>query len=211
MTEDSTERRRTIMNALDWAYGLAVQGAGRLDSAEQLAAPFVARDGTRIEQSNALIRWQVAKAGASGFVAGLGGLITLPIAVPANFVSVLFVQLRMIAAIAFIGGHDVRDERVRSFAYLCLCGSAAADVAKDVGVKVGLKMTQAAVGRLSGAAFLRSNPTLGLHLATRLGGKGTVQLGLAFPLVGGLVGGVFDGVSTKVVGNVARRHFVELS
>jgi hypothetical protein len=117
----------------------------------------------------------------------------------------------MIAAIAHLGGHDVRDEQVRSFAYLCLCGSAAADVAKDVGLKVGLQVTQAAVGRLSGAALLRINQNVGVNLASRVGGKGAVEIGLSFPLVGGLVGGVFDGVTTKVVGNVARRHFIEIA
>jgi hypothetical protein len=209
MTPESNASRRTIMKALDWAYGVAVEGTSRLDSAEQLAAPFVERAGTRIQNSNALIGRQVAKATASGFVTGLGGLITLPLAVPANIASVLFIQLRMIAAIAHLGGHDVRDEQVRSFAYLCLCGSAAADVAKDVGLKVGLQVTHAAVGRLSGAGLLRLNQNVGLNLASRLGGKSVVDLGLGLPLVGGLVGGVFDGVTTKVVGNVARKHFVE--
>jgi hypothetical protein len=211
MKEESSASRRTVMKALDWAYGVAVEGTGKLESAEQLAAPFAERAGTRLQNSNALIRWQVAKASASGFVTGLGGVITLPLAVPANIVSVLFIQLRMIAAIAHLGGHDVHDEQVRSFAYLCLCGSAAADVAKDVGLKVGLQVTQAAVGRLSGAALLRINQNVGLNLASRLGGKGAVEIGLSFPLVGGLVSGVFDGVTTKVVGNVARRHFVEIA
>ncbi|MEY4508099.1 MAG: hypothetical protein RLZZ450_221 [Pseudomonadota bacterium] len=218
MTKDESRRKpssgsrddeRVSMKALAWAYDLAVEGSGRLHSAEQLAAPFTARTGTRIQHSNALIRWQIAKASASGFFSGLEGLVTAPIAVPANIASVLFVQLRMVAAIAHIGGHDVRDEQVRSFAYLCLCGSVAVDVAKDLGMKVGLRMTQAAVGRMSGAALVRFNQKVGFNLASRIGGKGAINLGLAFPLAGGVINGFFDGVTTNVVGNVARKHFVE--
>ena len=40
----------------------------------------------------------VDKCAASGFLTGFGGFLTLPINVPANLSSVLYVQLRMIAA-----------------------------------------------------------------------------------------------------------------
>ena len=58
---------------------------------------------TRIMQT-ALIRWQNAKCATSGFIAGLGGSITLPVSIPANISSVLYIQIRMIAAIAYMGG-----------------------------------------------------------------------------------------------------------
>ena len=40
-------------------------------------------------QLDNFISWQVAKCGTSGFLTGLGGLITLPVAIPANIASVL--------------------------------------------------------------------------------------------------------------------------
>ncbi|EPH0759880.1 hypothetical protein L9F62_005202 [Klebsiella pneumoniae] len=35
------------------------------------------------------------------------------------------------------------------------------------------------------------------------------SLGKMIPLVGGVIGGTFDGVSTNLVGNIARKTFIE--
>lgn len=87
--------------------------------------------GTPEEQANSLIRWQITKASTSGFLTGLGGLLTLPLTIPANMTSVFYIQLRMVAAIAHMGGYDVRSDQVRTLAYTCLCGSAASDIQTD--------------------------------------------------------------------------------
>jgi hypothetical protein len=42
--------------------------------------------------------------------------MTLPVANPANLTSVLYIQLRMIAAIAHMGDHDISDDQVKSMA-----------------------------------------------------------------------------------------------
>ena len=120
MSESSTET--AILKILDWAYGTATQGVLGFDSANDLAEDYLKGDGTLSEKVNSLIQWQYKKAGTAGFLAGLGGLIALPVMVPANISVVLLVQVRMIAAIAIMGGHDVKDDRVRTLVYLCLAG-----------------------------------------------------------------------------------------
>jgi hypothetical protein len=198
----------TIMKALGWAYDHAVSGVAGLLSAEELAASYVARDGTPGEQSDALVRWQVAKASTAGFVTGLGGVLTLPVAVPANLGSVLYVQLRMIAALAALGGHDVRADQVRALAYVCLCGSAAVDMARDVGIQIGMRLTQAAIRKISDDTLLRINQRVGFRLLTKFGAHGVVNLSKAVPFVGGVIGGTIDGASTLTIGKVARNAFV---
>ena len=84
---------------------------------------------------------QVLKCGTSGFLTGLGGLITLPVAIPANIGSVLYVQLRMVAGIAKLGGYDIKSDQVQTMVYLALTGSALKDVVKQVGIKFGEKNT----------------------------------------------------------------------
>jgi hypothetical protein len=200
-----------VMKALEWGYDKAITGVPGFDSAEELAASYSRLGGTTIEQSNALIRWQIAKAGTSGFIAGLGGLVMLPVAIPANISSVFYVQLRMIAGIAHLGGYNVRDDQVRTLAYLCLCGSLAADVAKDLGIQLGVKLTEAAIRRISGETLYRINQKIGFTLVTKFGERGVINLGKALPLVGGLIGGTFDGVATHAIGNVARRTFVDVA
>ena len=52
----------------------------------------------------------------------LGGFITLPVALPANVASVIYMQMQMIAAIARMGGYNLHDDRVKTLVIACLCG-----------------------------------------------------------------------------------------
>ncbi|MFW1813009.1 EcsC family protein, partial [Acinetobacter ursingii] len=72
------------MEVLNWSYDKAVNGVVGLDSAYDLAKDYKKTDDSLYNQVNSLIRWQNTKAGTSGFITGLGGIITLPVAIPAN-------------------------------------------------------------------------------------------------------------------------------
>src|SRR5476651_1962612 len=197
-----------IMQALDWAYDKAINGVPGLDSAEEMAATYLKGNGTLEEKVNSLIRWQNTKAGTSGFLSGLGGIMLMPIAIPANITSVMYVQVRMIAAIARMGGHDLHDDRVKALVYACLCGNAAKDIVKEMGIKIGTKLTQQAIKNVSGQVLTKINQAVGFRLLTKFGEKGIVNLGKAIPFVGGIVGATFDSVATNTIGNIARDTFV---
>lgn len=157
---------------------------------------------------NSLIRWQNTKAGTSGFITGLGGLLTLPLTLPANITSVLYVQIRMVAAIAIMGGYDVKDDRVRSIVYSCIAASSAAEVAKNFGIKLGNKLAMQGIKKISGETLKKINQAVGFRLLTKFGQKGFVNLGKTIPFIGGIVGATFDVVATNTVGNVARNTFI---
>lgn len=197
-----------IMNALNWAYDKAIDGVPGLDSAEDLASSYLAEGADLEEQVNSLIRWQNAKSATSGFINGLGGAILMPVTIPANITSVMYVQVRMIAAIAKMGGYDLRDDRVKTLVYTCLCGNAAKDIAKELGIKVGTKVTEQAIKNISREVIVKLNQAVGFRLVTKFGEKGVINLGKAIPLVGGVVGATFDSVSTNTIGNVARETFI---
>lgn len=207
MSKELSESK--VMQALDWAYEKAVNGVPGLDSASELAESYMKNGGSLTEQSNSLIRWQNTKAGTSGFLTGLGGIITMPVTIPANITSVLYVQIRMIAAIAYIGGHDLNDDRVKSLVYACLAGNAAKDILKDIGIVVGTKLTTNAIKNISGKTIVAINQKVGFRLLTKFGEKGVVNLGKAVPLVGGIIGATFDSIGTNAVGNVARDTFIQ--
>lgn len=206
MAKSLTESK--IMQILDWTYEKAINGVAGLDSASDLAYDYIKAGGSRIDQANSLIRWQNTKAGTSGFLTGLGGLITMPVTIPANISSVMFVQIRMIAAIAHIGGHDIRDDRVKSLVYACLAGNAAKDILKDIGIVVGRKLTENAIKNISGKTITAINQKVGFRLLTKFGEKGVVNLGKAVPLLGGFIGATFDSVATNTIGNIARETFI---
>ena len=148
--------KRAILSALDFAYENALEPPRGLDSAWDLARDYQTNEGSTLDQVNSLIRWQNTKAATSGFVTGLGGLITLPITVPVHITSVLFLQVRMIAAIAILGGHDVNDDRVRTLVYACLAGNAAKEVLRNVGIRVGEKLTISAINSITRESWLPS-------------------------------------------------------
>lgn len=178
-----------LSKTMDWAYDRALGGLSGIDSAYELGNSFLTQSGTLDDQVNSLIKWQMAKSGTSGFLGGVGGLITMPFLIPANMASVLYIQIRMIAAIAYIGGHDLNDDKVKSLVYFCLVGNTVKEVAKDATIRVSTNLAQKA----------------GQKMLAKVGGKG---LGKAIPLMGGLIGGAFDAFSTKLVGDIARKVFI---
>ena len=91
----------------------ALSSHGPIDGAIELAESYRGRHGSPRRDANALIRWQTAKAAGVGFITGLPGLPAMPVTLPANLTSVLFIQIRMIAALAYLGGYDLNDDRVR--------------------------------------------------------------------------------------------------
>ncbi|HMY00245.1 MAG TPA: EcsC family protein [Agitococcus sp.] len=207
MSKSLTESK--IQEALEWAYDKAVNGVSGLDSAYELAQSYMSQDDSKYEQANSLIRWQNAKAASSGFLTGLGGILTLPVAIPANIASVLFVQIRMIAAIAYIADLDPKNDKVKALVFSCLVANSAKDVVKDVGVAVGNKLAMNAVKQISGETIKQINKAVGFKLLTKFGEKGVINLGKAIPIIGGLIGGSVDLYATNTVGNIARDAFLK--
>lgn len=104
---------------------------------DKLSQEYLNKNGTLDDQIEKLITSQTLKAEASGFASGLGGITTRAITLPANITHVLYTQLQLISTIARMGGHDPRDDEVRSKAYLCLLGMEGIQIAKKVGVEGG--------------------------------------------------------------------------
>jgi len=205
---NSSLTENKIMGAIEWAYDKAINGAPGLDTAQEMAEDFFSGDGTLCEKVNSLIRWQVTKAGTSGFLTGIGGLITMPVTIPTNIASVIYVQIRMIAAIAHMGGHDLNNDKVKSLIFACLAGNAAKDIFKDIGIVVGTKLTTQAIKNISGKTITSINQKVGFRLLTKFGEKGVVNLGKSVPLIGGVIGGTVDSVATNTIGNIARDAFI---
>lgn len=195
--QDNNINKGLIAKTLDWAYSKAVVGFSGVDSAYDLGKNYLSQKGNLSEQVDSLIKWQVAKAATSGFVTGLGGMITMPIAIPANIASVIYLQIRMIAAIAYMGGHDIQSDKVRSLIYISMVGNGAKELVKDLGIKTSERLLTKTIERVS------------VKLATKIGEKGVSSLTKVIPVLGGVVGGSFDGVSTKIVGKVAKRIFID--
>ncbi|MBS0986353.1 hypothetical protein [Acetobacter thailandicus] len=88
----SDKKSGVIEKALEWGYEKAVSGGGVLGTAQELADEYLHSNGHNLkEAANSLIRWQNTKAATGGFVTNLGGLVTLPAAIPANMASSMYI------------------------------------------------------------------------------------------------------------------------
>lgn len=203
-----------IEKAMAWVVDQAVGGvsvAGRevLASAEGLADTYRDDASRRSvdDAIDALIAWETSKSFTAGFVAGLAGAPAMIIAIPADMTASWIIQTRMVAAIAILRGHDVHDERVRTFILMALVADSIKEVLAQAGIKVGEKVALKAVQRIPGAALKAINKAVGFRLVARFGAKTPIVLGKAVPIVGGLIGGTIDATACYGIGHTAKALF----
>jgi hypothetical protein len=186
-----------------------LSGAGPLSSAESLAGEYLIdprydNDDRRVD---ALVKWEIGKNFTSGFITGLGGIVTFPVSIPAALGASWLIQARMAGAIARIYGHDLASERVRTKILLSLAGDVAKDAMKDLGLKLENKLTQRAVDQIPGRALVEINKRIGARLLASAGERVILRFPRAVPVVGGVVGGALDAVVCRKVGRTAKSLF----
>ncbi|MDR2595308.1 MAG: EcsC family protein [Fibromonadaceae bacterium] len=203
----STLTESKVSKTLNWVYEKASDGLLNMESASEMAELYMNKyPGNKLAAANALIRAQNVKSAASGFITGLGGLATMPIAIPMNLASVLYIQVRMVMAVAIIGGHNVKEDKVKAFVFACLAGNKARELLKEAGVQIARNFV---LQSLSADAILRINRMVGFNLITKLGGSGVIRISKAMPILGGAIGATIDGIWTNQTGNIAVKWFVE--
>lgn len=196
-----------ITEILDWSYDKAINGLPGMETVEELAQNYLRKSRTVDEAIDRFIDWQTAKCATTGFLTGLGGLITLPVAIPANVGSVIYIQTRMVATIAYMKGYNIKDDQVRTFVYLALIGQSSADILKQFGIKAGTKFGEVLIKRIPTEIIKQINKTVGFRLVTKFGEKGVINLGKCIPLLGGVIGGSVDFLGTKKIGKTAKKMF----
>jgi len=184
-------------------------GFGPLSSAENLAQEYLIDRGyvDNDERVEALINWETTKNFTTGFLTGLGGAVTLPIAIPSALGASWLIQARMAGAIARIYGHDLKSDRVRTMILLSLAGDVAKEAMKSIGIPLSRGLTQKAINQVPGRLLVEINKRIGMRLVTKAGERGLVNLSKAVPVVGGVVGGTMDVLVCRVVGRTAKKLF----
>src|SRR5690625_6993175 len=114
-----------IQKLLNSAYNTSIKGLPKFSTATELAEKYLERYSSTDEAINSLIRHQNAKASSFGYTFGVGGLIVFPVLVPANIGSVLYVQMRMVAAIAHMRGLDVMASELITLVFVAFSGYSA--------------------------------------------------------------------------------------
>lgn len=199
-----------IMKLLDGCYEKCLNGIPHVSpKVEELANDYCKKAKSKEEACKAMINNQIIKCTTSGFITGFGGVITLPVTIPANVGSVLYVQMRMIACTAYLAGFDLNSDQTQTFVYACLAGVSVAEILKQTGIKIGVKFTTKMVEKIPGKVLTKINQKVGFRFLTKFGTKGLVNIGKAIPVVGAVIGGGLDLAETRIIGNRAYKWFFQ--
>ena len=80
-----------MMALLDTCYDKSLNGIGKVSlSVKDMADDYLKKYDTVDEACKAMLKNQIIKCTTSGALSGLGGVITIPVTIPANIGSVLY-------------------------------------------------------------------------------------------------------------------------
>lgn len=209
-TTDPTRLERLSRKALevsDKISNVGVDGRGAWKGSEQVAEEHLTKHGDVEKAIQRLIATHVRITSSTGFLTGLGGLITLPVTLPADFTALWLTQARLAGAIAHLRGYDVRSDEVRSVILMSLIGSSATEALAQAGVQIGTRSAISVIRQVPGRVLIEINKKVGFRLITKAGTKGIVNLTKLAPVVGGVVGGGVNFTSTRAVGAWAKKNF----
>lgn len=195
----------TLVNRL---VDAGIDGAGPLDAAATVAEKALAAHGDPEGAIDDVIASHIKLAAANGFVTGLGGFVTLPVALPVNIAGFYGVATRMVAAIAHLRGYDVQRQEVRAAVLLTLVGADATSVLAKAGLNPAGRIAGLALQRLPGPALMVLNKGIGFRLLSQMGRKSLGRLGRGVPLAGGVVGAGLDWWLLRKIADGARTEFV---
>lgn len=215
MNEEKKEKKKLItqkdiMAVLNACYDKSLNGIQKVSpSVKDLAEEYLKKNKDPEKACKEMIKNQIAKCTTSGFISGFGGFIVMPVSIPANIGSVLYVQMRMVACTAYMAGLELNSDQVQTFVYACLAGVSVNEVIKQAGIKVGVKMAQKGIEKIPSKALVKINQKIGFRFITKFGEKGIVNLGKMIPGAGALINGGLDFAETKVIAGRAYKMFFE--
>ena len=195
---------RLVQQMLD----IGLDGLGPFESAREAADRARAATATTDAALKKVMRRHIGGGSLGGFATGLGGFVTMPVALPANVAEFYVQATRMVGAIATLRGYDVREPRIRSAVLLTLIGSHADDVLSQAGLSgPSGRLTALATGQLPPAGLLIVNKAVGFRLLRTVGEKALPKLGKGVPVLGGAVGAGLDGYLMKKIADHALEEF----
>jgi hypothetical protein len=188
-----------------------IDGLGPLDSAQELAdAALRATGGDAQRAIDVIVTHHVRLAAAEGFLTGLGGFVTLPVALPLNVFGFYVLATRMVAATAALRGHDITKDETRTAILLTLTGDDPTEMLRVAGGgAITSSMTSIALRGMPPTALMAVNKAIAFRIFVRIGTRGLSRFGRLIPVVGGFVGAGLDAYLMRRVANHAREQLAE--
>ena len=183
-----------VTQMVDWAYQKSKEDFLGLGTCEEMAMQYL-RDYPDINDAiDHLVYWQMATVAVAGFMSSLGEASPVPEFAASAAVTVI--QLRMVGAIAQMGGYLEDSNERKTAMLLCLLGSQATNEL----AKFGANLTMNAIGKISGANQKSINKKVGDEQVSRMESKSWIQ---------GLVGAGISAIATYAIAQAAKAIFLK--
>ncbi|AUN14694.1 EcsC family protein [Paraclostridium sordellii] len=166
--------------------------------------PGISRD----ELAKKILHRKSIKNGFVGAITGVGGLITLPVSVPADLVCSWRIQATMAFSIAYIYGHTKDTTDLKTDLYIIMAGDSAKEAIKRFGIEVSKNITKKAVDKyITKDIMVKIWKVVGQKIITKAGEKSMTSFMKLVPIAGAPVGFVFDWTATQAVGKIAIKYY----
>ena len=194
-----------LVKLFDYVVEKGVSGVGPLVSAKDLAEEYLDDYSylSKEEIARKLVNYQAVKTFTASFVISLPGPFTIPVSISGAYVT----QARMIAAIGFIFGYDLKCDKVRATIRATLVGVKIRDFVREMARKSGEQFLFKTIQSIPGSILIEVNKQLGFRFITKAGSTGVINLKKAVPLIGAMMGASVDTYFCKATGKLAIQNF----
>jgi hypothetical protein len=205
---DNTPDDSAIGRVVQMFMDAGLDGRGPLRPATSIADAARRRTADPEEAVERIVRLHLVGGVVGGFVTGLGGFVTMPVALPVNIAEFYVQATRMVGAIATLRGYDVQEPQVRTAVLLTLVGAKADEVLATAGMATwGGAIAKLALGKLPPAALMVVNKAVGFRLMRGVFERVFSRFGRGVPFLGGVIGAVVDGWMMKRIAEQAMVEF----
>jgi len=204
MANEIEKKRNALEKIIDWMIETGQQDIDEYVNKLRSQNPGISAD----DLAKKIVRRKSIKNGLVGAVTGLGGIITLPVAVPADVVASWKIQIFIALTVAHVYGHDAKTADIKTDIYLILAGDSAKEALKRVGIEVSKGVTKKAISKYVTREVMKKIwKVVPQKIITKAGEKSLTSFMKMVPLVGAPVGFAFDWVAAKVVGKTAIKYY----
>lgn len=204
MSSEIVEKSGPLTKLVDWMVEKGQQGVNEYVDKLRAQNPGISDDAL----AKKIVSRKSMKNGLVGAATGVGGLITLPVAIPADLIASWKIQIFMAISIAHVYGHNVKTADLKTDIYLILAGDSAKELLKRFGIEVSKGVTRKAIDKYITIEVMKQIwKIIPQKILTKAGEKSLTSFMKMVPLVGAPVGYLFDWVSAQTVGKTAIKYY----
>ena len=160
------------------------------------------------ELAKLVVSRKAIKQGLVGAIGGLGGVLSLPISVPAELVASWKIQVNMAMAVATVYGHDTSSKDFKTDIYLIMAGDRARESLKKMGIEVGEKLTHKILEKiLTDEIRIHIRNAIPQAIIRKTGRSTGGRLMKLVPVASAPVNFAFDYGAAKVIGRTAINYY----